>query len=655
MKTPRLLLAAITGLALAAPGIATAANPKPFTVPEVSVWKGADGTFTLTPGKSRICYTKPELAPLAEMLAKDYSALTGSTLPTVQGKGGAGDICLRIKPDKKLGAEGYTIDITDRVNIAAPATEGLRWGAATLLQLCSADAALPKGSITDTPAYGFRAFMIDAGRKYIPIDYLHKLVDVMAFRKMNKLHIHLNDNGFKEFFDNDWDKTQAAFRLECESFPGLTARDGAYTKAEFRDLQRHAAERGVEIIPEIDIPAHSLAFTRLKPEIGCDGTHNDCDHLDLSQPGSYTFVDSLLKEYIGGPDPVFTGPRFHIGTDEYQGDSLAMEQFRAFTARYIDYTKSFGKKPLIWGSLTHAKGSTPVPVEGTEMYLWSNGYANPLDMMAEGYDVVSIPDSYVYIVPAAGYYADYLNTAMLYDKWTPAVIGKFTVEEKHPQLLGGAFAVWNDHPNNGITVRDIHHRVMHAIPTLAAKTWSGAEVSVPFAEFDSLSTLMPEAPGVNYLATYGNEPATVFEAASLAPATSTGLDAIGYDYTIEFDIDCRDEKPGTALISNDEATVWLSDPISGTMGYSREGKLMHFRHDIRSGEKHHMRICGDSKGVKFYVDGKLIDDMNISWATYGVKEKARHRDMADVKTLVFPLAKTGDYRSKITNFSVKNR
>lgn len=654
MTAKQMVRAALAAFILAAPAVSFAANPKPFVVPEVREWKGADGTITLVPGSSRICYSSPSLEGVARQMAQDYTTLTGQEIPVVKGKGGKGDVILTLKKDKKLGNEGYSIDITDRVAITAPGVEGARWGAMTLLQMRDASPELPKGKITDFPEYGFRGFMIDAGRKFIPMDYLYKLVDVMAYRKMNELHVHLNDNGFKEFFDNDWDKTQAAFRLESETFPGLTSRDGSYTKQEFRDLQKYAAERGVEIIPEIDFPAHALAFTRFKPEIAANGKHVDRDHLDLDTPETYKFMDALLKEYLEGPDPVFTGKRFHIGTDEYQGDSITMEKFRGLTDRYIRYTEDFGKKPLIWGSLTHAKGSTPVKTEGVEMYLWSNGYADPTAMLELGYNVVSIPDGYVYIVPGAGYYYDYLNAPMLYEKWTPANVGGVDVGENNPQLLGGMFAVWNDHPNNGITTKDIHHRIMAALPVMAAKTWDGKNVTVPYEEFASKSTAMPEAPGVNYLGRQGEGRQTVYEAAVLKPSDKLPIDEIGYDYTIEFDLEGAPEEKGTVLFSNPDATVWISDPISGTMGYSREGKLMHFRHDVRPGEKNHYRITGDNKGVKFYIDGKLIDDMNISWATYGVKEKARQRHMADVKTLVFPLANTGKFKSKVTNLSVKN-
>ena len=106
----------------------------------------------------------------------------------------------------------------------------------------------------------------------------------MSYYKMNFMHVVLNNNGFKAYFNDDWNQTYAAFRLECETYPGLTARDGHYTKKEFIHFQEEAAERFVEIIPEIDVPAHSLAFSHYKPELG--SKEYGMDHLNLSHPDS---------------------------------------------------------------------------------------------------------------------------------------------------------------------------------------------------------------------------------------------------------------------------------------------------------------------------------------------------------------------------------
>ncbi|MCM1111455.1 MAG: family 20 glycosylhydrolase [Clostridium sp.] len=648
MKRLNLLLAS---LAVASATALFAANPKPFTVPEVSEWKGQDG-FNILPSSLTVAYDGAACSAVAGQFADDYATMFG-TKPSLKDSR-KGNITLRLASDRKLGDEGYTISVTPKkIELTAATEAGLRWATRTLLQLREASDSIPCGKITDIPAFGFRGFMIDCGRKYIPMDYLRKLVDVMAYYKMNKLHIHLNDNGFKCFYDDDWDKTQAAFRLESETFPGLTARDGSYTKQEFRDFQDYAASRGVEIIPEIDFPAHSLAFTRFRPEIGSADDEYGRDHLDLTKEATYEFLDSLLAEYLGGDDPVFKSPRFHIGTDEYSNrDSLIVEKFRYLTDRYIRQTEGYGKTPVVWGALTHAKGRTPVKADGVEMYLWYNGYADPAEMLEAGYKVVSIPDGYVYIVPEAGYYYNYLNTPFLYEKWTPAVIGDQTVDPANPQLLGGAFALWNDHPGNGVTVKDIHHRVMQALPTIATKTWTPeGSITVPFEEFAVESRRLSEAPGVNYLgrpASVG-EDGLVLSIPVLTPGSETGLEEIGYNYDVEFDIVGADEKKGTVLLESPSATVWISDPITGNLAFSREDKLYQFRHNIRPGEKSHIRIVGDNRSTRLYVDGRLVDDLGVRRVSYNGSD----RKMGESHTLVFPLAKAGDFHSRVTGLKVR--
>ena len=218
-----------------------AQNAKPFVIPELKEWKGSNGEFVLNE-QTRIVYPKnqPELQRIAQMVADDCKEMFNYAPTIVEGKGQKGDIILSLKKDKKLGKEGYAINISDRISLSAPEAVGVYWGTRTLLQMAEQGFALPKGEIRDFPDYEIRGFMIDCGRKFIPIHYLRDYVKIMSYYKMNCFQIHLNDNGFKQFFDNDWDKTYAAFRLESETYPGLTARDGFYTKKEFIDLQKLA-------------------------------------------------------------------------------------------------------------------------------------------------------------------------------------------------------------------------------------------------------------------------------------------------------------------------------------------------------------------------------------------------------------------------------
>ena len=634
-------------------------NDKPFVIPELKEWKGASGTFELS-DDTRIA-APAALTEVAGMLAADIQKMFGVTVAVTGEKPHDGDIVLALKDDKMLGDEGYALKIGKRAELTAPTATGVYWGTRTLLQIAdfrkNSGAAegfsLPQGSVRDWPDYGLRGFMLDCGRKFIPMEYLEACAEMMSYYKMNFLQIHLNDSGFPKFFNWDWNKTYGAFRLECDTFPGLAAEDGYYTKAEFRDFQKDAAKRFVEVLPEIDVPAHTLAFVHYKPELGSK-EYGD-DHFDLFNPATYDFVDALFAEYLSGDDPVFVGPKVSIGTDEYSNrDPEVVEKFRYFTDRYIRYVEGFGKQACVWGSLSHARGETPVKVDDVLMHLWSNDYAKPQEMIDLGYKLISIPDKFVYIVPAAGYYKDYLDIEKLYAEWTPAHINGVVLEEKHPAIVGGMFAVWNDHVGNGISTRDIHHRMFPSLQTLAVKMWTGAEPALPFAEFDRNRLFMAEAPAVNFMGRYVHgapaEMQCIFTAEKVTPATEYPCDAVGYDYRVTFDVDCADEALGTELFRSSDAVFYLSDPVSGMLGFARDGYLNRFGYRLHAGRKMNIAIEGDNAATRLYIDGKLVEELKRDKKWY-----SENATTAYVPTLVFPLHRSGDFRSSVTNLKVEQK
>lgn len=648
-------------LALAALLGAEAANNKPFTIPELRQWKGAEGVF-VPATELIISYSSAELEEVAQKFADDYLTMFGVRIETMQGKAKPGCFHIALKADKKLGSEGYAIDIDKSVRISAPTATGAYWATRTLLQMSEQTNArtLPKGRITDWPDYPMRGFTFDVGRKYIPMSYLKNLVKVMSYYKMNTLRVHLNDNGFTRKNEGDWDRTYSAFRMESERFPGLTARDGFYTKAEFRDFQKEAAALNVEIIPEFDVPSHSLAFTKYRPELARPDLNRD--HLDLFNPATMAFVDSLFDEYLGGPDPVFTGKRMHIGTDEYitrWNDSIkrqqANEKFRGFTDRMMKLVKSYGKQPVAWGSLKFTPGTTPVEANGAVIDLWSDDFADPEETKAQGFMMYSVPDGYTYIVPAAGYYYDYLNTEMLYNKWTPAVTGRKKLAERDPQLLGGGFAVWNDNDGNGVTVKDIHNRIMPAMQVIAVKTWDGPSVTIPFKDYDKARQLLSEAPGVNELARIGSEPGAVLEIAELHPGQSTPLTEIGQAYSVEFQLTATQETPGTALFTSPNATFWLADPVEGKLGYSSsDGYLNSFNFRPYPGESIKVRVEGDQEQTSLFINGKLVEKLGRTAKYFNTGKKDKYFRMPVLRTLVFPLERAGNFAGNVENLTVYN-
>lgn len=630
-----------------------AENEKPFVIPELRHWQGGEGVLEVNAG-TKVLYTDATLANAAAELAKDYGLMFGKGMKAKAVKNGAkslvGNIVMSLVNEKDLGEEGYTIEISDRVILNAQTPTGAYWGTRTLLQILEQHegAQLPKGTVRDWPDYPVRGYMIDVGRKHVPLEYLEKYAKVMAYYKMNTFQIHLNDRAAK-IHEDSWDDTYAGFRLQSEYFPELTSKDGFYTKDGFRQFQKNAAKICVNIIPEIDVPAHSLCFSRFRKEFGSE--KYGMDHLDLFNPNVYTFLDSLFTEYLEGDDPVFVGKNVHIGTDEYSNkDKKVVEKFRAFTDHYLRLVERFGKQPWMWGALTHAKGDTPVKSENVIMQCWYPKYANPEEMKKQGYKLVCIPSWTTYIVPAAGYYADYLNVERLYNEWNPGTFNRHKLDPKDPCLLGGMFAVWNDISYNGISVDDIHDRSIPATQTMAASIWSYSYRTVPFHEFDTKRNVLSEAPGVNELGRFPGHPkSVVYSLPTVKPGKEYPVRKAGFHNTISFHLDAVKEKPGTLLFSNDVTNFYLSSPVDGRMAFSRDGYLYTFDYYVEEGKSHDISIECTNHITRLFVDGKLQDELKR------VKRWIRDKEQHDyVQTLHFPLQQAGEFKSRITNLKVEN-
>lgn len=284
------------------------------------------------------------------------------------------------------------------------------------------------------------------------------------------------------------------------------------------------------------------------------------------------------------------------------------------------------------------------------MYTWYNGFAAPKDMVEQGYKIISIPDGLTYIVPQAGYYYDYLNIKNLYDEWTPAHVGDVVFDEKDPAIVGGMFAEWNDIVGNGVSVKDIHHRVFPALQTVATKTWNTSP-SLPFSEFDTYRKTFSEAPGVNQLARIGDTPGIVYEKEELKAGDKLPYPEIGYDYTITFDVEASEEDFGTELFRSPNAVFYLSDPIKGMFGFARDGYLNTFDFRPYPKEKFTVTIMGDNVSTSLFINNKLIERMDVEkrYLNGGIEEKNNF-----IRTLVFPLETAGNFKSKITNLKIYN-
>ncbi|MCD8182507.1 MAG: family 20 glycosylhydrolase [Bacteroides sp.] len=624
----------------------------PKVIPALQEWKAGSGKLVL-PAEGSIVIAPADEATLnsvATTLVQDLEDLLGWKYSVKTGKPGKSDIYLSLtRPDEQLGEEGYILTVNRYAGISAPTPRGVFWGTRSLLQILYGEqGAMPKGVARDYPQHPNRGFMLDVGRKFFTMDYLRQYVKILSFYKINEFQVHLNDNGFVQFFDNDWNKTYAAFRLESERFPGLTAKDGSYTKKEFVDLQLLGMEYGINIVPEIDIPAHSLAFTQYKPEIGSD--KYGMDHLDLYKEETYRFMDALLDEYLSGDNPVFIDPDVHIGTDEYNAKEA--ERFRYFTDRYLKFVEKYGKNVRMWGALRWLKGNTPVKSENVTINAWSYDWIDPIASLKKGYKIINTCDTCLYIVPAAGYYRDFLDTKWLYENWR---VGKVNSREEVPEgtpgLLGAMFAVWNDHCGNGVSEQDVHYRTFPAAQVLAEKMWRGKNEAVSYEAFEKVCKEMPEAPGINLLGCLQGEVMLPGQKEELSlngtDSIVTPLPEIGYPYAVEFEIN-PDKKQNISaiLFKGPHSTVYANRENKGKLAFSRDGYTFVFHSTtLPAGEWTKVRIEGDYKGTTLYINDAKAERLEGRIQQHYNYTHKRKDKMYIQETLVFPMQQIGDARN----------
>ena len=488
-------------------------NAKPAVIPELAEWKGAKGGEFAVKDGSRIVVANKDKAALqraATEFQKDYKDILGKDLQIVYAdSANAGDFFFTlVEAGTGLKEEGYNLKIDDSVTVEAETSTGAYWATRSILQILKqTDGTIAKGEARDYPKYEVRGFMLDVARRPFSKKIVDEVAKTMSWYKMNDLQLHLNDNYiFLEEYTKAGEDPMTAyegFRLESNikadgnlNKVDLTSDDIYWTKDEMRSMIQDYREIGMNVVPEFDTPAHSLSFTKVRPDLrfGTSGRENDHFNLHDKYSDSLEFVTGLWDEYLKGDNPVFDqGTTVNVGTDEYDGRYA--EQFRQFTDDLLAHVQENGNQVRLWGSLSMRKGNTPVRSEDVQMNIWNDGWANPKEMYKEGYDLIDMNDGTVYIVPAAGYY-DYLNKQHLYSNYDPAK--RMGVPVGSEQTLGGAYAIWNDMVDkkaNGLSEMEIYDRFNDAAPFYASSLWGDEEKT--YAEATEVSEAVGEAPRTN--------------------------------------------------------------------------------------------------------------------------------------------------------------
>ena len=675
-------------------------NKKPTVIPELREWAGKSGNFTIS-NTSRIVINEESEAKLretAEVFAKDYEDITGKEIEVVVSNSPKnGDFYIALNSNyPELREEGYYMNVDDFVSIEANTEQAIFLASRTILQILKQNEDfIPKGLVRDYPQYDIRGFMLDVGRKPISLDYLYEVVKTMSWYKMNDFQVHLNDNyiWLERDYSNigeDAMNAYAAFRLESndvgENGVSLTAQDLYYTKTEFGEFIDNSKVYGVNIVPEFDTPGHALAFVKAHPEYAYrDGQGENAAMLDVTNPEVIDYIKGIYDEYLdGGDDSVFRNATFHIGSDEFYGDS---EEYRAYLDEMLKYVRDEkGRTTRVWGSLTHKSGSTPVTSENIEMNIWNCGWANPQAMYNQGYNLINTDDAYLYIVPGANYYMNYLNSQWLYNNWE---VNKFSngvvIPQGAKQMRGGMFALWNDMIDksaNGIVEYDLFDRTLPAIQVLAEKMWGEADDKT-YNEFKEVVNEVSLAPNTNpkyeveskteKVIEYdfnnvngnlvedksGNEYDSVgLNNSSIEEGTlnlngensylKTPVKNIGPNYSISFSVNrsTDSDESEQILFESPQGSFKAVQSETGKVGFSREGYNYSFNYTLPKGEWVDITIIGKINKTELYVNGEYVDEISKS----GSEGK--------FGTFVFPLetvgSETNAFKGQVDNLIIAN-
>ena len=350
--------------------------------------------------------------------------------------------------------EAYELYITkDTVIINAKTPEGAFRGIQTLRQIIPETGndtlaahtmwLVPTGKIMDNPNFEYRATMLDVARHFFSVEDVKKYIDVLAYYKINVLHLHLSD-------DQGW-------RIEIKSWPKLTkvggstgvggGKGGFYTQEDYADIVNYAAKRYVTIVPEIDMPGHTNAASVSYPILNGNGktpklytgTKVGFSSLDTRKDTVYAFIDDVVREISA----ITPGPYFHIGGDE--SHVTKKKDYLYFVDKVEKIVQKHGKQMMGWDEIAQAN------IDSTTIAQHWNTKKNALAAVENGSKVILSPAKKTYLDMKYDSLSEYgldwaghipVDTAYM---WIPE---KYSKEIPKEHILGIEALLWSETISN---------------------------------------------------------------------------------------------------------------------------------------------------------------------------------------------------------------
>lgn len=496
-------------------GYAQSGAPKVQLIPAPAQLNLKRGSFIV--GSNTVIHysdatSKKSAVQLHEYLYKNY----GINLSLLSGKPEKSNQVISFVSAKARVKESYTLRVGAAVIEIKGDDAGMFYGLQTLFQLISVKDQKPEVpclEISDSPRYAYRGIMQDVGYHIYPVSFIKSQIEMLAKYKMNVYHWHLTE-------DHGW-------RIEIKKYPKLTSvgafragtqisnytdslngndhlpYGGFYTQDEIREVVAYAAERHVTVIPEIELPGHSLAALAAYPELACGdnpGPFKVAEHWGIfedvycaGKENTFKFLEDVLTEVMA----LFPSPYIHIGGDECPKERWKVCKFcqkrikdnhlknefelqSYFVKRIEKFVNSRGRKIIGWDEILEG-GLAP----NATVMSWRN-IEEGIKAAKQGHDVVMSPLSHVYfdfiqgkreLEPLAiGWGYNSLPRVYNYDP-TPAVLS----DKEKEHIIGVEAAIWTEHMD---THRKVEYMLYPRLMALAEIAWTPLEKkdSVSFFE-----------------------------------------------------------------------------------------------------------------------------------------------------------------------------
>lgn len=354
-------------------------------IPQPSQLIVGKSSFELDQQTNIVLPKEKEYLELINLFKDQLDAVLKTRLETNTNTRGKNSISFSLKPS--LANEGYELEIAkNKITISASQPSGWFYGWQTLMQLIRLNqngnsSSIPEVSIKDEPKFAWRGLMIDVSRHFFEKDVLKRYIDQMAKYKFNVLHLHLTDNqGWRvEIKQLSKLTSVGAWRVPRTGYwsgmpapvPGEAATYGGfYSQEDIKDLVNYAKKRFVDIVPEIDLPGHSLAFVASYPEISCTKTPQQVLAGDpwnakrtnvvcVGNDSTYTKIDQIISEIA----VIFPSKYIHIGGDEVTRDywnncKVCQARITSEGLKNVDELQSYFVNRV--AKMVKAKGKMPI-------------------------------------------------------------------------------------------------------------------------------------------------------------------------------------------------------------------------------------------------------------------------------------------------------